>query len=174
MQIIHDFHINFYDYHLNGKQNPYPELQQCPRCKDRLIKHGFYQRNILTVNRYYSVYIRRYKCKHCGRTVSILPNFLIPRFQTLLILILGAICHYKKEKHFLLDPRIVFFYLKRFRNNLNGFIVFFRDLNPLEAFSEKLSELLTQVLYKIKRFPPGVATFSKRYFQLFGVSFMSQ
>lgn len=174
MQIIYDFNINFYEYFQNGKQNPYPDIKQCPLCKDRLIKHGFYQRNILTVNRYYPVYIRRYKCKHCGKTVSILPDFLIPRFQSLLILIVGAISLYKKHKRFLFDQRIVLFYLKRFSDNLNGCMMFFRDLNPLECFGSNMNETLKRVLNKIKRFPPRLAAFSKRYFLTFGVSFMSK
>jgi len=174
MQIIHDFKINFYEYYQNGKHNHYPELKHCPRCHDRMVKHGFYSRYIATISASYKVYIRRYRCKHCGRTVSFLPSFLLPQFQMLLLLIFKAIVQYNERKRFLLDFRLVFFYLKRFGDALNGCIAFFRELTPQIRIPLQRRRAVETILASIKRFPSGVFDFSQRYFQTFGVSFMSQ
>lgn len=44
-------------------------------------KHGFYKRYVITQDFNGYIYIRRYICPCCRRTVSFLPSFLIPYFQ---------------------------------------------------------------------------------------------
>jgi transposase-like protein len=47
----------------------------------KLKKHGYYQRFFISKNFCGVIYIRRYICPVCGRTVSMLPMFCIQKFQ---------------------------------------------------------------------------------------------
>jgi len=64
----------------------FPELaQRCP-FKDcalpvNLKKHGFYTRYYISKTFTGIIYIRRYICPVCGRTISMLPMFCLPKFQ---------------------------------------------------------------------------------------------
>jgi len=42
-----------------------------------LIGHGYYHRKPKDKQRAYSVWVKRWKCKGCGHTVSSLPSFLL-------------------------------------------------------------------------------------------------
>ena len=55
----------------------------CPICKEthRLRRHGFYERNCVLKEKYFSTKIRRLLCAKTGKTVSLLPDFLLPRKQ---------------------------------------------------------------------------------------------
>jgi len=82
MQIIHDFKIPVKKYSELGQNNDFFHPEECPHCHDQLKKHGFYHRYVITIdNQCFWIQIRRYKCQHCGKTVSILPAFLFPKFQ---------------------------------------------------------------------------------------------
>ena len=110
MQIIHNFHISIKRYYELGIENDFPIVTECPFCHDLLYKHGFYQRYVITSQkRNYRILIRRYKCHHCGRTVSILPSFLFPYFQRSLDYIVDCIKEYLLFKKFICYRRAVFF-----------------------------------------------------------------
>lgn len=58
--------------------------RECPLCeeKHRLRLHGHYHRCVLVEDgRTVLVLVRRLLCVHTGRTVSLLPDFCIPRRQ---------------------------------------------------------------------------------------------
>ncbi len=82
---LHHFHISCKEYYNRGKNNLFPELYGCPNpcCsfKGRLRRHGFYTRFALTLTATYLIFIQRYYCPSCKRTVSLLPSFLAPNFQ---------------------------------------------------------------------------------------------
>jgi hypothetical protein len=42
-----------------------------------MIGHGYYRRKAKDAQRGYDVWIRRWLCKGCGRTMSVLPDFLL-------------------------------------------------------------------------------------------------
>jgi hypothetical protein len=81
----------FYTEHLakdfstqNGSLFPEPP-QRCP-FKDcslpiRPKKHGYYIRYYISRIFAGVIYIRRYICPVCGRTISMLPVFCLPKFQ---------------------------------------------------------------------------------------------
>ena len=50
------------------------ELCKCEGC---LIWHSIYFRNVITLSDKYEVPIRRVKCKRCGGTFPILPDFIL-------------------------------------------------------------------------------------------------
>lgn len=128
MQIIHDFKIPVKKYSELGQNNNFPHPEECPHCHDKLLKHGFYHRYVITIDKIcYLILIRRYKCQYCGKTVSILPAFLFPRFQRSLNYIICCMKEYLLQKKLLLYKRAVYFYLHRFTCNIPGLIAFFRD-----------------------------------------------
>ena len=72
------------DYVKKGGRGKYPPAPK--RCHHKgcginieMKKHGFYSRFLTTLKFRGMVRIRRYKCSKCGRTVSMLPSFCIPR-----------------------------------------------------------------------------------------------
>ena len=83
--------ISFFTNHsirMFSKKNSksFPDApERCP-FKDctmpvKLQKHGYYSRFFISKSFLGRIYIRRYICPVCGRTVSMLPMFCIPRFQ---------------------------------------------------------------------------------------------
>lgn len=64
----------------------------------KMKKHGFYRRYVITQKFSGYIYIRRYICPCCGRTVSFLPSFLVPYFQYALPYILAFLNGYFKRK----------------------------------------------------------------------------
>jgi transposase-like protein len=52
----------------------------CPQCQARqpLIAHGFYSRTLVDTGFDGSIRVRRYLCRSCKRTVSLLPEFALP------------------------------------------------------------------------------------------------
>src|SRR5881409_953480 len=52
----------------------------CPLCEAKrpLIAHGFYQRTLADVAFDGVIRVRRYLCRLCKRTVSLLPEFALP------------------------------------------------------------------------------------------------
>jgi hypothetical protein len=61
---------------------PFPVPDRCPhpecQAANRLIRWGTYERNALTGRADYRIRIQRVRCKACGRTHSLLPDFLHP------------------------------------------------------------------------------------------------
>ena len=58
----------------------------CPQCKSEqpLLCHGFYRRTVVDMDSDWVIRVRRYLCLKCRRTVSLLPEFVLPylRFAT--------------------------------------------------------------------------------------------
>lgn len=171
MQIIHDFKISIKEYSTNSKSNDYPILKECPDCHDHLVKNGFYKRYVITTHGTYIIYIRRYRCKYkkCGLSISILPSFIIPRFQRSLSDIFNSIKEYVFKRKFLLYRRAVFLYLQRFKSNVPGIISFFRDtINIKIPFKKRKTIKLIEI---IKSCP--APTFARRFHNHFNTCFMA-
>jgi len=66
-----------------GKYPPAPK--KCPHkgcgVNVEMKKHGFYSRYLTTLRFRGLIRIRRYRCPKCGRTISMLPSFCIPRLS---------------------------------------------------------------------------------------------
>jgi len=52
----------------------------CPLChnKQTLISHGFYSRTVVDVELDCEIRVQRFLCRGCRRTVSLLPEFVLP------------------------------------------------------------------------------------------------
>jgi hypothetical protein len=63
-----------------------PRPRCCPHCEalDRLIGHGSYPRNAVDPRHSTPIRIKRFLCRVCQKTVSVLPTFCLPRrhYQT--------------------------------------------------------------------------------------------
>lgn len=85
MQILFQTDHSAQDFSI---KNPilFPEApDSCPfkGCLTRikLKKHGYYHRFFISKSFSGVLFIRRYICPICGRTISVMPIFCIPRFQ---------------------------------------------------------------------------------------------
>ncbi|WP_198006914.1 DUF6431 domain-containing protein [Desulforamulus reducens] len=93
MLLIIDFKLNAEEYANRGTQNDFPQIDRCPHCKGlvTLQRHGFYWRNAIEGESLYHIPICRLKCPSCKKTVSLLPDFLIPYYQYTLDTVLGKV-----------------------------------------------------------------------------------
>ena len=80
MQILHPFagSIQEYEEELADPSRYRPD--HCPQCQaaDELTAHGFYSRTLVDRAFDGSIRVRRYLCRSCKRTVSLLPQFALP------------------------------------------------------------------------------------------------
>lgn len=81
----------------------------------KMKKHGFYKRYVIAYKFSGYIYIRRYICPCCGRTVSFLPSFLMPYFQYALPYILSFLYGYFKRSQSLRK------YVKWFKRKKDSF-----------------------------------------------------
>ena len=80
MQILHPFAGSVQQY-LEAISDPDRyRPDHCPQCKAKqpLAGHGFYQRTLVDVAFDGVIRVRRYLCRLCKRTVSLLPEFALP------------------------------------------------------------------------------------------------
>ena len=89
MQILHPFagSIQEYDEEIADPSRYRPD--HCPQCQAAhgLTAHGFYRRTLVDAEFDGSIRVRRYLCRLCRRTVSLLPQFALPylRFSVTVI-----------------------------------------------------------------------------------------
>jgi hypothetical protein len=80
MQILHPFagSIQHYLDEIADPDRYRPD--HCPQCEARhpLTGHGFYRRTLVDTAFDGVIRVRRYLCRSCKRTVSLLPEFVLP------------------------------------------------------------------------------------------------
>src|SRR5258708_6797820 len=80
MQILHPFagSIQSYAEEISDPNRYRPD--HCPQCEANhpLTGHGFYRRTLVDAAFDGVIRVRRYLCRACGRTVSLLPEFALP------------------------------------------------------------------------------------------------
>jgi len=87
VQILHPFvgSIQQYSQELSDPDRYRPD--HCPQCEAArpLMAHGFYTRTLADIAFDGTIRVRRYLCRCCKRTVSLLPEFALPylRFGTI-------------------------------------------------------------------------------------------
>jgi hypothetical protein len=188
---FHNFHQTVQDYYARGKDNLFPILFECPNqdCPyhGRLRRHGFYQRNVLTLRFSYIIFIQRYLCPVCHHTVSLLPSFLAPRFQYSLSCIfivlfrvfinhlpLAQIARRINElsgRNELSHQQLVFF-KKRFSKNLPLILGFFgsREITFDQSNYEELYRTIIQRIFQNRY----LHSFSMEYTEFHAVHFLSR
>lgn len=171
MQKIYETNLSPEEFVKRSRELKYPTINTCHNCgvRDTFKANGYYDRNVLTKDDEYIVSIRRFKCPYCSASVSFLPSFLMPYFQSTIdriIIILRAVIAKKKGK-VSYYRQIAYFYKKRFLINLNLLVMLFRDLDP--SFLSK-NEKATNLIEKISIIGSSL---SQRFIAKFNKSFMA-
>lgn len=139
----------------------FPVISRCPCCQAgvRLIRHGFYQRNVLLKANEFRINVCRFLCPSCKRTVSLLPHFLLPYFQHNREVLLKSL----KETFLRLSPQslgrqIAAFYRQRFLFNLPAIISALREQNWREVLPRDENSKAIKVVERLFFTPLKVTT----------------
>jgi transposase-like protein len=89
MQILHPFRGSIQKYLEEISDPNRYRPGGCPQCQARspLIAYGFYSRTLVDVAFDGVIRVRRYLCRLCKRTVSLLPEFALPYLRFSLFVI---------------------------------------------------------------------------------------
>lgn len=81
MQILHPFAGSIQQYAEEIADPDRYRPTHCPQCQAQhsLTAHGFYSRTLVDAGFDGSIRVRRYLCRSCKRTVSLLPEFALNR-----------------------------------------------------------------------------------------------
>lgn len=174
MIIYHSFGVSVGEYAARWRGNLSPSIERCPNCnaRARLRNHGYYTRYALEGETVYHLCIRRLKCMSCRKTFSILPDFLIPNFQSTFLSILRSIKERMRKQKAVGSRQRDQFYRKRFMQWLTRAEMFFRSQGDLRIFPVGSIEKATNVVQLILDF--GESTFLRRFPGQFATSFMAR
>jgi hypothetical protein len=80
MQMLHPFAGSLEQYFKEVADSEQYRPDHCPQCEARhpLTGHGFYRRTLVDMAFEGIIRVRRYLCRCCKRTVSLLPEFALP------------------------------------------------------------------------------------------------
>lgn len=94
----HYVQLDFYYTYINTLVTG---LVTCPKCNcdGYCVKHGYYTRHYIHNNNVCKINILRIRCKKCGSTHGILPVFLLPYFQIVLVDILRILHLDSKDQY---------------------------------------------------------------------------
>ena len=89
MQILHPFAGSLQQYVERLADPDCYRPGHCPQChaKQPLTAHGFYTRTLVDTAFDGVIRVRRYLCRACRRTVSLLPEFILPYLRSSLMVI---------------------------------------------------------------------------------------
>ena len=92
MPIIQDFGGSVQDYVAHFARIVFSRPACCPHCgqRDKLIGHGFYWRKAKDQTQVYHIRVKRWFCKACRTTLSVLPSFVL-RFRHYLLVVIQAV-----------------------------------------------------------------------------------
>lgn len=184
---FHDFQVDVQTYAQRGKQNDFPLLKRCPHCQAKrpLYRHGYYERNAVTSHQSYRIWIARYRCPECRRTVAVLPSFLLPYFQYTLPTIWRVVKERlgltpkrgMEEAPLLPTDEGVLFYVRRLFRNLNHLHWFFaerwRKIGPAIAQARERALWWIQTMEEIDLFFVIQEIWEHRSTHLFARTFSS-
>jgi hypothetical protein len=155
MQSLHPFRgsIQQYEQELSDPNRYRPD--RCPLCHapDPLRAHGFYCRTLVDVQYDGSIRVRRYLCRLCRRTVSLLPEFALPylRFSISVIgLFLIARLLYRRTLReaagAALQPNMPYqrgqFWVRRFQQQVTALCAALASLTTVEPARDFLTRAL--------------------------------
>ena len=89
MQILHPFAGSLQQYIERLADPDCYRPGHCPQChaKQPLTAHGFYTRTLIDASFDGVIRVRRYLCQACRRTVSLLPEFILPYLRSSVMVI---------------------------------------------------------------------------------------
>ena len=79
MQILHPFTGSLQQYEEAIADPDRYRPDHCPQCEaqEPLVGHGFYSRTLVDAAFEGMIRVRRYLCRSCRRTISLLPQFAL-------------------------------------------------------------------------------------------------
>lgn len=164
MIISHDFGIDLKEYSELGKNNRFPTLDCCPKCKctahGNIHRNGYYWRFGITEELTSKIPVCRMKCLLCGVNISILPDFLIPYFQHTIKTVLDLIHDLIQKKKDRGTRQLLRFYLLRYYKKLNWIHSFFMEIGRPSGFSRDKNKEAIKYLIMIRDF--GESSFLRR------------
>lgn len=173
MIYFHNFQLTLVQYFERGRANDFPQPDCCPICGavNRMQRHGFYERNALQMEEVYRIPICRLQCPDCRKTISILPDFLIPYFQHTFEYILHILLAYWAASPLTCSRQLRRFYEKRTYSRLVDIELFFRDLACREILPPRPKEKAIKLFRMILDL--GKSTFTRRWWGHRVTSFMA-
>ncbi len=99
--IVVDMGWDVQEYAQQGRQHPGLRPIRCMGCgaENSLVGHGYYRRKPKGLRQGYVVWIKRWRCKVCQRTTSVLPNFLLSfRHYLLAVIQTGLVVRFEQQK----------------------------------------------------------------------------
>jgi transposase-like protein len=83
VQILHPFSASLQCYEEAIVDPDRYRPDHCPQCEagQPLVGHGFYSRTLVDAAFDGVIRVRRYLCRSCRRTISLLPQFALPYFR---------------------------------------------------------------------------------------------
>ena len=140
------------EYQIQDKDFSFPDLTGtiCPQCKSSLLlKHGYYKRWLILQDFEGQIFIRRYRCSSCGRTVSLLPSFAHPGRTYGIAFIIEVLSQYYVETQGVMDA-IRCFAMESVATCSRQLLRHFRN-----RFEENLSALISEMIVALSlRAPP--------------------
>lgn len=173
MIYYHDFLVDLPRYAALGKANDFPSIDCCPNCraKNRLQRHGFYDRNAVEEEVVFRIPICRLLCPVCGKTVSILPIFLLPYFQHTSDFIIRILLGFWMTYGLICTRQLRRFYEKRAYGKQTEMELFVREEGIQEVLPITRKERAIKMLQMIQAL--GKATFVRRWWRHRINSFMA-
>lgn len=169
----HNFLTDLSGYAALGKANDFPDISCCPICraKNRLQRHGFYERNAIEGDEALRIPIFRLFCPNCRKTVSIFPVFLLPYFQHTLDFMVRILLVFWTTCSQPCTRQLRRFYERRAYGKQTEMELFFREEGILEVLPVPRKERAIKLLQMIQAL--GKATFVRRWWRHRINSFMA-
>jgi len=137
--IPHDFGMDIAAYQKCGKKIETPRIYECIDCggKGLMHRHGFYTKYATTEVESSQILICRLRCRHCKNAFSVIPDFLIPKFQHTLSTVIIRLKEFIEFKRTKGSRQLMAFHLKRFMNNINWIHSFFVKLGIDQEYQKR-------------------------------------
>ena len=150
MQIMYEAKCGPKLYQAQGKGYDFPDLtnELCHQCKgDYLQRYGFYGRYLITIGFEGEIIIRRYYCRVCKKTISLLPSFCHPKrtygtqaimeflkaFYEKIVTVCMAVLHIAATTGIECTRQLLLHYRKRIEKNINILIMEITEIYGLKT-----------------------------------------
>ena len=168
MQIMYDAGCKPEIYKAQGKKHDFPDMtkEMCPQencMADYLCKHGYYERYLITHGFEGLIIIRRYYCKCCKKTVSLLPSFCHPKraygieaiimllkeFYDVSLCVSLAVINFYAQTEIECSRQLLLHYRRRIEKNLKSLIM---AITSIYSFKEPPVTEKMDIKKKVRQF----------------------
>lgn len=132
---LNDFCANIDEYYAHMDELISYKLECSCKIKGSCIKYGWYERTLIINDKPTIIRIQRVYCKHCRKTHSIIPKFIIPYERQTFTYILELTYEYKDRKIDKADYELI-----RYIN------IFKKWNNKLKSIGRTISDGLNKII----------------------------